>query len=204
MKILCFITLVGAFSLFPLTSVCAGNTPSDSGDSSYITGTLKTDATISIFDGLHLNGVNRPAGKFRLLNPVTEGLMGVVFITRQGSYPEVISFKAGAAVALGDKSLDEMCGADIGVLIGVVYKPVTGGKLKPHNGIGLLFKNERIVVSKGTISYQLDTDANGIFMKELPSGEYDIFFNGKNTGRVVIEQGLTTIKNLQKGIRLVD
>jgi len=41
-------------------------------------------------------------------------------------------------------------------------------------------------------------------MIELLPGEYDIFFNNISVGKALVEINKTTIRNIQKGVVLID
>ncbi|MBI5056174.1 MAG: hypothetical protein HZB61_06130 [Nitrospirae bacterium] len=190
--------------LLLINTSCAGTeilveiTPAD------IRGRIVNHTEISLFDGTALKTI--PANdKFAEAHGVTSGQYGALFFTKHGYYPEAIIFRAQEKSVKVDKvSLSPLKDAGKGILTGVVYKPVTGGKLKEHKGIFQTFKGERITLIKDKWSPEITTDDEGIFMIELPPGDYDIVFNNENIGRVNIAKGRTTIKNIQKGLVLRD
>ncbi|MBI5408087.1 MAG: hypothetical protein HZA14_01825 [Nitrospirae bacterium] len=170
-----------------------------------IQGSISDNAVITIFDGTALKNVPVSNGKFTEAHGITPGYYGVLFFTKEGSYPETILFKAQDRSMKGDSvSLKSLKDAGKGVLTGVVYKPVTGGKLREHKGIFQTFKGEKIHLVKDSVSRETTTDDKGIFMIELLPGEYEIVFNGRNAGKALIEKGKTTVKNIQKGVVLKD
>jgi hypothetical protein len=183
----------------------AGTDQSIKDNSTPIEGTLPDGGNVSVFDGSRTKTVNLPPGKFKVQHSVTEGLYGVVFITKDGFVPETLIFKSGKATLEPDViSMRKLNDVKKGVITGVVYKQVRGGKLRRHNGIGRFFKDERITLSGLAGTYTVVSDDKGVFMMELPPGEYDIIFSGKKTGRAVIAPGGTVIKNILKGMVLVD
>ncbi|MBA3071155.1 MAG: hypothetical protein FP829_03175 [Nitrospirae bacterium] len=183
-------------------------------------GTILKPVTPVRKDGLS-NGVKITEGKFTEAYGITSGYYGVLFFTKTGFYPEAVVFKAGdEAIKIDKVSLKPMKDTKKGILTGVVYKPVMGGKLREHKGILKLFKDEKIIIKKtnennppsppfskggmGGFSGETITDTRGVFMIELPSGEYNVIFNNRDEGKAVIEGGKTLIKNIQKGMALID
>ena len=171
----------------------------------YIEGKVARDVAVSVFDGRSLKEVAPSGGMFKASHGATTGLYEVVFITKEGFSPETVALKAGESSGkIKLKPLQAMKDREKGILTGVVYKYVAGGKLKAHSGISVLFKGEKVTITKGDASYTAVTDATGVFMIELPAGEYEVALGNKKAGKAAVGQGKTTIKNLQKGITLVD
>lgn len=171
---------------------------------SHIEGDAVKDIKIEIFDGIELKGVGIDKG-FRIEHNITSGYYGAIFFVKVGFYPQLITFKASEGHVQGHKiSLKKIKEKNKGVLTGIVYTPVTGGKIKEHKGIFRLFKNAAIEIVKGSAVYKTRTNDNGAFVITLTEGEYKIIVNGKAIEMAVIKKGETTIKNLQKGLVMID
>jgi hypothetical protein len=170
-----------------------------------IQGSINNHAEATLFDGIGLKVIPVLKNKFFGPHGITLNYSGVLYFTKQGHYPETIIFKAqDKLLTIDNVSLLPLKDTGKGVLTGVVYKPVTGGKIKEHKGIARMFKGEKVSIVKDNLPQEVITDDNGVFMIELLPGEYDIVFNKKNVHRVLIEKGRTTLENIQKGILLVD
>jgi len=52
--------------------------------------------------------------------------------------------------------------------------------------------------------YSTTTDKDGVFTILIPPGEYRIVMEGKEVGKISIEASKTIIKNIQKGMVLMD
>jgi len=169
----------------------------------HIDGKVFNDTTIKIFDGLELRDVSISKNRFNEAHGITFGYYGVVFFTRNGFYPEVKVFEGDSKLRT-EVILNKLEDTKKGVLTGVVYKPITGGKLKRHRGIFEIFKDEKIDIVKDSIHQTVGTDDMGVFTILLAEGEYNMMMGGKEIDKVVIEPGKTTIKNIQKGMVLMD
>ncbi|MBI5742045.1 MAG: hypothetical protein HZA16_15175 [Nitrospirae bacterium] len=168
---------------------------------------MKTEdaAAVRVFDGTSLKEIPPPAGKLTEAHGITPGLYGALFFSKKGFYPETVIFRVDDKLAEVDKVfLQPLKDAGMGVLTGVVFKPVTGGKLREHNGIFHTYKGEKIVLIKDDIPLTIATDDAGTFSVELSPGDYDVVFNNENAGRAHITRGETTIINIQKGMVLKD
>jgi len=166
---------------------------------------IEGDTAVRLFDGTSLKVIPLPADKLTEAHGITPGHYGVIFFSKNGFYPRAEIFKVHAKPAEIDKvSLKPLKDAGRGVLTGVVYKPVTGGKLREHKGIFQTFKGEKIILISGNISLDVTTDEMGIFSSELLPGDYDVVFKNENAGMAHITRGETTIMNIQKGMVLKD
>ncbi|MBI4685481.1 MAG: carboxypeptidase regulatory-like domain-containing protein [Nitrospirae bacterium] len=163
------------------------------------------DMQISIFDGSALKNIKGSKHKFVAEHNISSDYYGVIFITKKGFYPKAVLFKStGRPVEMDKPDLKRLKETNVGILTGVVYKAVTGGKIREHNGIITTFKDELVTFMKDFFPHTAVTDENGIFMILLDAGEYNIVFGSKETGKITIEPGKTVIKNIQKGLRLID
>lgn len=199
-------TVACFFSLLILISLsCANNASTGQNSPYYIEGTAAHNMDINIFNGLAMRKIKLSEGRFRYTHSTTDGLYGAVFFTKNKCYPLAVTFRvADESVSVKNVSLEELKDEKMGILTGVVYKPVTGGRLKEQSGISTLFADEKIDIKTGDASYYVNTGNDGAFTIELPRGEYSIIFNSKEAGKVVIEPGKTVIKNIQKGMVMMD
>lgn len=174
-------------------------------DSSYLAGAAAHEVGMTIFDGIALRKKTLPPGTFKIPHTITAGLSGVVFFTGDGFSPEAAIFKAGDRhIAMGRISLLKMKDTKKGVVTGVVYKPVTGGKLVEHIGIAALYRDERVSFMKDGVASSFVTDDRGSYTGELPGGDYTVMPDGSNKRKVIVGPGRTTIINFKKGMVLVD
>ena len=197
--------LTGIVLFLFLNTSCAGKEISIKIDRDDIQGIINNHAEVTVFDGAGLKAVPVSGNKFDGPHGITLNYSGVLYFTRQGYYPETVVFKAqDKPVIIDDVTLVPLRDPMKGLLTGVVYKPVTGGKFKEHNGIARTFKGEKIRIVEDDSPQEVITDDNGVFMIELLPGEYDIFFSNMNVGKALVEINKTTIRNIQKGVVLID
>ncbi|NOY65377.1 MAG: hypothetical protein GXO97_08295 [Nitrospirae bacterium] len=159
-----------------------------------------------VFDGIELKKIF-PDNDNRLIihHNVSEGYHGVVFITGEGHFPVVVPFKStGGVLEIKSIKLQMIKDKRKGILTGVVYTPVVGGKLREHRGIKRLFSDEEVRIFNNKHLYTVKTDKRGVFTILLPEGEYSITSGSKQAGKIRIKSGRTTIKNIQKGLVLID
>ena len=186
----------------PLNYSCAGNVMSVKSTPESIEGTVADGVEVSIFNGHAMKTVTPSAGRFRTPHQATAGLYEVLFFTKNNYRPKVVVIKAGEKKkTFKVESLKKLADPKKGALAGVVYKPVSGGKLVEHSGIAQVFKGEKIVITGKESPFSVMTDERGFFLSELPAGEYDITLGGR-AEKVNIEPGKTVIRNIQKGIVL--
>ena len=170
-----------------------------------IQGSINNHIEVTAFDGAGLKAIPVSDNKFTCAHGITSNYYGVLFLTKQGHYPETIIFKAqDNPVTIDYISLSPVKDPQKGILTGVVYKPVTGGKLREHKGISRMFKSEKIILIKGNVSHETATNDRGVFLIELLPGNYNVVLNNKNAGSVLIERGATAIHNIQKGTMIID
>lgn len=188
-----------------LNTSCAGREISVEINRDDMRGHIIHRVEVSVFDGTALKSVAVSGNEFLYRHGITLNYSGVLYFTGQGHYPETIIFNAKKESFKNDRvSLTPLKNSEEGVLTGVVYKPVSGGKRIEHKGIARLFGNEKVSIVNNDTAREVVTDDNGVFMVGLLPGEYDIFFNNKQVSRVLIENSKTTIRNIQKGILLID
>ncbi|RJQ53898.1 MAG: hypothetical protein C4526_05915 [Nitrospiraceae bacterium] len=199
-----FVVVISLLLLFLNTS-CAGTGVAVDITLSGIQGRVSDGADIILFDGTGLNTIPVSNNTFSRAHGITTGYYGAFFIVKKGFYPVTVIFQAmDKPVKVDRVSLTPLKDAEKGALTGIVYKSVKGGKLKEHRGILQTFKGEKITLTGENFSRNIITDDNGMFTVELLPGAYDVFYNNKNTGKVTIDKGKTTIINVQKGMLLMD
>jgi len=198
---MCYLSILFLFANISCTSVSAVL----KGEPLYILGSAEDAEDIFLFDGHESKGFVLSDGEFRIPHSVSKRYYGVIFITRDGFYPESIIFRSEEKpLIIGKIHLKKLDEPEKGILTGVVYTPVTGGKIVEHIGISRLHGNININIVKDPIKYTVKTDARGVFMISLPEGEYNIGLDGQDTAVTIISPGKTTIKNMQKGLVLID
>lgn len=159
-----------------------------------------------VFDGSSLQKVTPVQGRITVEEGITEGNYGVVFSTKEGYAPLVEVFKAAERpYETKTKEFTELTDTRKGMLTGVVYKAVSGGKLRPRRGIVTLYPDLPLrIVGKDRV-YTEPTDAKGVYRLLLPAGEYTVAFEtGGPVATVVVEPGKTVIHPIRRGAMLVD
>ena len=173
----------------------------------YFYGTVDRDVSIYAFDGFRLRPVENRDGHFNEKIPVSRGEYFALFLTAKGYLPLAKAIRAGTSkVKLGKLKLKKSSHKGTGYLVGVVYKPVRGGKIVYRKGIHRLLSH--VIVKaldfRGN-TYTATTGENGIFVMPLPKGKYRVFLDDSPKGSdIVIENGKTTIHNIRKGLVLLD
>jgi len=169
----------------------------------------ETDRTVDIytFDGFRLNLIDRTSDLIKEKIPVSEGNYFALFFVKDGYVPEVKVLQADKKdIEVGKIRLKESMESDKGFLVGVVYKPVRGGKVSYRKGISVLLGGVNIMINndKGQ-TYSFRTRGNGAFIIPLVEGRYWIALEGsRQRFDVLITNGKTTIQNLQRGLKLID
>jgi hypothetical protein len=189
-----------------LNPACAGVYIKLDVGSEHIKGDISdSEVDVRVFDGVELRSIQVKGKSFIEAQNVTDGYYGVVFFTKDGFYPKAEIFKVSEnPVRINVTPLNKLGDKDIGVITGVVYKTITGGKLRRHRGIVRFYGNEVIEIIKGVIAHSVKADGNGLFMAVLPEGEYTLKIGGREMDSVVVEAGRTSIKNIQKGMVMID
>jgi len=173
----------------------------------FFTANADRSVEIFLFDGFKLNPIIRDAEVVRENVPVTEGNWFVIFFVKEDYVPAVEVLQRGREnIRLGKIRLEKTIDKGEGFLTGVVYKPVCGGKISFRKGILKLLEGVNIkVISDRGESYLIKSGDNGVFSAPLMVGKYKIFVgDNQKVLDVLIEEGKTTIQNLQKGIMLID
>jgi hypothetical protein len=94
-----------------------------------------------------------------------------------------------------------------GILVGVCYKSISGGKLKPRFGISSYLPKQTIKITDtgNGIRQEVTSDKNGIYMIILPPGRYQLFIpQGYEIKDVEIKPGKVTVQNISGGSIMID
>lgn len=173
----------------------------------YFRGEIEKNIEVYIFDGFNLSLINRIGDFIQEKVPVTQGNYFALFFIKDGYFPEVKVLKADKEnINLGKIRIEKKMYENMGILTGVIYKPVHGGKISFKKGIFKLIDKIKIkMLSKKGESYLIMPNDKGIFCESLKPGEYVITIGDeKEKIDVVIRKTKTAIQNIQKGIMLID
>ncbi|MBU4312719.1 MAG: hypothetical protein KJ706_08385 [Candidatus Omnitrophica bacterium] len=196
------------FSLFFLVSSCASAQSMHLEiNENYFGGEVESTVEVFIFDGIKLSPIDRESKFFRKKIPVTEGNYFAIFFIKEGFIPEVKVLLAGKKdIKIGKIRLKKMIYEKKGFLVGVVYKPIHGGKVSLRKGIVKLIGRVDInVVCDKRGQYITRARDDGVYSIQLVAGKYKLFISdNKDVLDVIIKKGKTTIQNLQKGMMLID
>lgn len=157
-----------------------------------------------LFDGATLHNVRYDKGGIDISGYVTHRYYGAVFSVKDGSMPAATVFRADNAPIAPPPMPDVRLKAGEGAVVGIVFKPVTGGKMREHKGIFGLHRNIVVTLSSSGRTYSASTDENGLFILSLPEGEYTLTVNDRQEGKIRVERSRTTIKNIRLGLAMVD
>jgi hypothetical protein len=176
------------------------------------------DVTIKVFNGFEQSETKSgPDGRFSIpLFSSSPGTKLSLFAIREGYKPTVVvmGFDGRPEIQIKKIILETLCDKDTGVLTGVIFVPVSGGKLRPHHGISR-FSRQAIKISKVTArqvtgggkevedEITVSSDETGIYTAFLSSGSY-VLNCGKKERFFKIEKGEITIINLSHGKIFVD
>lgn len=90
-----------------------------------------------------------------------------------------------------------------GVIAGICYLQISGGKLGGGGGFSPCQRMPLTVFSAGKPFVTVQTDDNGYFVVVLPAGTYSI--GGEPfSADITVERGITTLAPLRVGKRMVD
>ena len=163
---------------------------------------------VGIFDGFAINHVT--TGENGLYNipevSVSSDRYAVMFFTKDGYIPEALNIKVGEKKAI-ERSIvmDRIDTSDTGFIIGTIYQPVRGGKIKFQIGIYNFGKKRRVWLERDGKTIEKETDMEGHFLFEAPEGRYRLFGEGvREKVEVDISVRKTVIRNLRSGFVLVD
>ncbi|MCC6543232.1 MAG: carboxypeptidase regulatory-like domain-containing protein [Nitrospirae bacterium] len=165
-------------------------------------------AEISLFDGFLLKNTKSDSnGVYNILQlPVSAGLMAVLFITKDRYVPSIVSFKRREGVKTDFPVILKRADKEkAGFVGGVIYQPISGGKIQHQSGINGFGREKRVWLENDGIIIETKSNQEGHFIFEVPVGHYLLQAEGSREKPVVeITEGKTVIRNMRSGIILVD
>lgn len=166
-----------------------------------------SDITISIFNGFSLYSTStKKDGSYCIpLYKSTEGTYISVFASKTGYMPQVSNIPVKQHIGVPKMTLKTISNPNLGVLVGVCYKSISGGKIRFHYGIDSYDMNLEIHIKAKGSERNVKCDGNGIYMLVLPKGSYTIATGRSYTvDDIIVEKGKTTIQNLFSGGTMID
>lgn len=165
--------------------------------------------TIKVFNGFEESEtMTLQNGKYSMpLFSSTPGTMFSLFAYKQGYNPTIINkkFERSSEIEIEKINLKKIPDKDVGIVAGVVFTPISGGKIKPHHGIARYLKEYKIEFSKLSIKalneiFSTLSNDSGIYIISLAPGLY--LFNNEKEIRVNKKE--VRIFNIGKANILVD
>jgi tetratricopeptide (TPR) repeat protein len=176
--------------------------------------------TISIFDGfMTSHTITDENGFFEIpIFKVTKGTIVFVFMSKDGYFPEIRSIVITTSQTydsiperktyeVSQVILNPIKKNQTGVIIGVCYTVISGGKLVPHYGISSTKANMAIKAKSGKLQYSTTSFLDGSYKIVVPKGDYEVYWGEGNFNRarkIKVKRGKTYILNIPLGRILVD
>ena len=155
-------------------------------------------------------GVGLPSEGGMFGNPGQSGhpwhFNGREFVPGPGSGAMVVMVRDGylPVVRTGDDSVPSVTMPDdLGVVAGICYLQVSGGKLANQGGASPSVGHPLEFVGASGMVWHATSDGNGFFVLPLPGGSYDARGTGAPV-RVTVTAGKTSLVALRTGKRMVD
>ena len=171
-------------------------------------GTPVESVDVSIFDGLAIHNVKTDdQGIYKIPEiSVSPGNYAVLFFTKKGYIPIIANIRVEERKAVEYTTVVERSGdKKSGFVIGTVYQPIRGGKIKFQSGIYGFGKDRRVWLESETGIVEKRSDMDGHFLFEVPPGKYRLGGEvTKEKAEVDVQEGETVIKNLRSGLILID
>lgn len=170
-----------------------------------------SDVTIVIFNGFEQTETKADAsGNFSAALPSgTSNAQYTIFAYRNdGCLPVALnrSFDGAPEIKLGTINLPKLSEPDKGIMAGVVFDTVAGGKIKWVKGISKYHPDYHFQIkdlTAGSRQIKIVTNADGFYSILLAPGRYLVPVNGQQT-EIEIKKGQVQIVNIQKGETLID
>jgi hypothetical protein len=201
-----------SLTLFSTTGFAAGKQPDmEKGFYGHITdenGTLISNAEVSMFDGFTIRNTRTDSnGKYIIPGlPVSKNNYLVIFFTKEGLIPRADNILVDDIKIIEHSPvMKRVTTQDIGFIIGTVYKPIRGGKIRYSNGINSFVKKMEVLLEGNSKVITKETGPDGQFIFEVPAGKYTLGIGGsREKVEIDLSAGETVIKNLRSGFTLVD
>lgn len=197
--------IITLFFLFLFTSI-AQPVEMNSIDNFFKVETEK-NTKVYTFDGFDVSLINNSSKFIRERNKVTNNNYFAFYFLKEGYVPVVKVIKIGNNnINLGKIKFEGKIPPNKGILTGVIYKSIHGGKISFKKGIYKLIDTSEIkAIDENGISHLIKSNCKGIFKTTLNPGKYLIMISGeKSVISVIIKNNNTTIQNIQKGAMLID
>lgn len=166
------------------------------------------DAEVSLFDGFTVQVVKTDTnGLYRISGaPASVDRYAVIFFIKASYLPKAVNIKVSEATGTEySMVLKEAEKKDSGFVIGAIYQPIRGGKIKFQSGIYGFGKGRKVWLEGVETRIEKETDPEGHFLFEVPPGRYKISGEGvREKVEVDVMEGQTVIRNLRSGLVLVD
>ncbi|MBI5756006.1 MAG: carboxypeptidase regulatory-like domain-containing protein [Nitrospirae bacterium] len=181
------------------------------------------NADVSIFDGLAIRNVKTDdQGIYKIPEiSVTPGNYAVLFFTKKDYIPKAVNirvnrendFEYSAVIKKTDAGSADLYGRHIvgdkppryGFVIGTIYQPIRGGKIKFQSGIYGFGRERRVWLEGETGIVEKRSDMDGHFFFEVPPGKYRLGGEvTKEKAEVDVREGETVIRSLRSGLILID
>src|SRR3989304_2347371 len=166
------------------------------------------DVDVSLFDGFSLHNVKTDNNGEYIISklPVSINYYLILFITKDGYTPRAINLKIKDKVVIEYSTLlGRVEREDTGFVIGAIYQPARGGKIKFHSGIKDFGEKRLVWLENGQERIEKETDINGHFLFEILPGNYSLKSEvTKDKQEIEVSGGQTIIRNLRSGIVLID
>lgn len=168
-----------------------------------------SSVTVKVFNGFEESETTTlQNGEYSIpLFSSTPGTMFSLFAYKQGYNPIIINkkFEGGSKIVIEKIQLKKFPNESMGIVAGVVFTSISGGKIKPHHGIARYLKEYKIEFSKLSIKglneiFSTLSNDSGIYIISLAPGLY--LFNNEKEIRVNKKE--VRIFNIGKANILVD
>lgn len=163
---------------------------------------------VNLFDGFSfLTTESREGGKFEISFPlIPPSYPIVVFFSKEGYLPQIKVLGRGDQGQLSPlEMLKPLKDPNQGVLTGVCYQAIRGGKLQEKYGISKLLKGVKIKIKGEEKEEEQLSGAEGSYLFLLKEGSYKLSWEGsKEAFSIKVIQNKTTIHNLLLRMTLID
>jgi hypothetical protein len=166
------------------------------------------NADVSIFDGFIIQGVRSDNNGLYKISEilVSPDYYAVLFFTKKDYTPKAVNIRVNREndfeYSVVMKKTDIK---NVAFIIGTIYQPIRGGKIKFLSGIYGFGKDKRVWLESETGIVEKRSDMDGHFLFEVPPGKYRLGGEvTKEKAGVDVQEGETVIRSLRSGLILVD